>query len=107
MPGGYDNMTLSLVTGNPGYTYMFFNVDLGFLSSFFGPDGTVAPVPSAIAPGDIQDDIFYHDLDTDAGFYSLNNASLTVSAVPVPGALWLFGSGLVAMLGLRRSQNSY
>jgi len=34
-----------------------------------------------------------------AGSYS---ASLDVASVPIPGALWLLGSGLVGMVGVRR-----
>jgi hypothetical protein len=28
-----------------------------------------------------------------------------VSAVPVPGAVWLLGSGLIVLLGIRRPRN--
>ena len=32
------------------------------------------------------------------------DAFADVSAVPIPGAIWLLGSGLVGLMGLRRSR---
>ncbi len=36
------------------------------------------------------------------GFFLYNVDDITTSAVPLPGALWLFGSGLVGLLACRR-----
>ncbi|MCD6185391.1 MAG: VPLPA-CTERM sorting domain-containing protein [Deltaproteobacteria bacterium] len=36
--------------------------------------------------------------------YTLNNSSLNVSAVPIPGAIWLLCSGLIGLLGIRRKR---
>jgi hypothetical protein len=33
---------------------------------------------------------------------SIQDASVEVSAVPIPGAIWLLGSGLIGMAALRR-----
>ena len=43
----------------------------------------------------------------DFGFFNSSQAGVTygkleVNAVPVPGAVWLFGSGLIGLLGFRR-----
>jgi len=35
----------------------------------------------------------------------ISNLSITYSAVPVPAAIWLFGSGLIALAGLFRLKN--
>lgn len=42
------------------------------------------------------------DLETGVKSFSENN--LVVNAVPVPGAVWLFGTGLAGFLGLKRRQ---
>ncbi|MDD2761529.1 MAG: PEP-CTERM sorting domain-containing protein [Methylomonas sp.] len=34
--------------------------------------------------------------------FSLSGNTITVSQVPVPGAIWLFGSALLGFIGLRR-----
>jgi len=36
------------------------------------------------------------------GEASTNNPDIGVDAVPIPGAIWLLGSGLVALVGIRR-----
>jgi hypothetical protein len=40
------------------------------------------------------------------GAIFLDDASLTVTAVPVPAAVWLFGSGLVGLVGVARRRKS-
>jgi hypothetical protein len=34
-----------------------------------------------------------------------NISNITVSSTPIPAAVWLFGSGLMGLMGLRRKQN--
>jgi hypothetical protein len=34
------------------------------------------------------------------------SGTLKTSVVPVPGAVWLFGSGLISLIGLRRKRNA-
>ena len=41
---------------------------------------------------------------TGAVTYTL--AAAAVSEVPLPGALWLFGSGLLALVGIGRRRNA-
>jgi hypothetical protein len=47
------------------------------------------------------------DIPTTSGLLTLNNISYvdfqaTASPVPIPGAVWLLGSGLIGLVGLRR-----
>ncbi|MEO8445527.1 MAG: PEP-CTERM sorting domain-containing protein [Gammaproteobacteria bacterium] len=39
------------------------------------------------------------------GAYPVGTLDITLQAVPVPGALWLFGSGLLGMAGIRRRRD--
>jgi hypothetical protein len=41
-----------------------------------------------------------------AGFNANFNATLSPQPVPVPAAVWLFGSGLLSLVGARRRKNS-
>ena len=40
-----------------------------------------------------------------AGDVTYSLAAAVVSQVPLPGALWLFGSGLLALVGIGRRRN--
>ncbi|MAT66547.1 MAG: hypothetical protein CMN57_13015 [Gammaproteobacteria bacterium] len=44
----------------------------------------------------------YLDPDLNIVTASFNNASVDISAVPVPAAVWLFGSGLIGLAGIAR-----
>jgi hypothetical protein len=41
-------------------------------------------------------------INKNGGYYALAVTPGDISAVPVPGAVWLLGSGLMGVLGLRR-----
>ena len=41
-----------------------------------------------------------------SGIDSLSNPTLSIEAVPVPAAVWLFGSGLVGLIGVARRKKS-
>jgi len=36
--------------------------------------------------------------------YAFDNFSITASTVPIPAAVWLFGSGLLGMIGVARKK---
>jgi hypothetical protein len=40
----------------------------------------------------------------DPSYLALDNVSVTPSAVPVPAAVWLFGSGIAGLMGTRRKK---
>jgi hypothetical protein len=43
--------------------------------------------------------------DMDEKFYAWAVRSGDVATVPLPGAVWLFGSALVGLIGLKRRKN--
>ena len=42
---------------------------------------------------------FFNDFMSDGQFTGIWDTNVTISAVPVPAAAWLFGSGLIALVG--------
>lgn len=43
---------------------------------------------------------------SDFSNFTLNNASVQINAVPIPGALWLLGSGLVGLVVMKRRKKA-
>lgn len=76
-----------------------------FTSDVFGPDG-FADIPESWTEAQQSFEPFTLGEFTFSGFteYSTQNMTITteISAVPVPAAIWLFGSGLLALTGLSR-----
>lgn len=44
--------------------------------------------------------------DTDAGGIGISLRDVSVNAVPVPAAVWLFGSGLIGLIGIARRKKA-
>jgi hypothetical protein len=65
-----------------------------------------AVMPEGTASTRIQLIHILENSTSNAGAIFLDNASLTVTAVPVPAAVWLFGSGLIGLVGVARRRKS-
>jgi len=97
------------------------------IARYFGPGtGNVNFLfetdPVGVDPTGNMDDSVFFFLDTDALFYDQSGQfdllcagtgcvssgynTFAPSAVPVPAAVWLFGSGLIGLLGIARRKNS-
>ena len=71
-------------------------------------DGSVIPdnvPPSSYTP--ILIGLDFDSVGDEVGFVFASVDTLTVSAVPVPAAVWLFGSGLLTLVGLARRRASF
>lgn len=67
----------------------------------FGPGGVVL---YAFNPDDARNLVYtQHESYNGQSFPYNNTQSFYIAAVPLPGAVWLFASGLVALLGARRT----
>lgn len=65
-----------------------------------------AVMPEGTASTRIQLIHILEESTSNAGAIFLDNASLTVTAVPIPAAVWLFGSGLLGLVGVARRRKS-
>ena len=80
--GNFDLAVLSFTALNPGVT----TTDLGFFEN----------QPTWVDENDV-------DLASQPRYIG---ATVTVSAVPVPAAVWLFGSGLIGLVGIARRRKT-
>jgi hypothetical protein len=110
------NLSYSISVGNSTYTEQ----TAGFFESEFtvdDPANVESVVGFSLSIGDL---LSFNDLEVGAanglpmiGSWSATDGitgnvvsgDLTVSAVPVPAAVWLFGSGLVGFAGLNRKKS--
>lgn len=90
---GLDDLTLlSAGFDNPvdtpffGWTYSPQTIDL------FGGTGNVLLISGQRDVGAVDDD----------DYFKISSLTVTTTVVPVPAAIWLFGSGLIALAGLSR-----
>jgi len=108
------NIRLSYDTGSASWIYAGIR------------DGSNQPVPFvSVMTGLITDENLntfniVFTLEQDEDTYSLNpttnqlesqagsviSSSMAISSVPVPAAIWLFGSGLIGLVGIRRRMNT-
>lgn len=97
----FAGVTLSSITGNPNSNHVNPVLDIG--ASALALDGNGNPIIARNAmaniiginlwPGSVSGGT--------ADYYNLvGNSLLSVAAVPVPAAIWLFGSGLLGLIGI-------
>ena len=97
--GAFGTQTLTidgLRDGNPIYT-----VDLGITTTaqLFSPTGWDDIDQFIIYLGDDFIDV---NPSLNRPYWALDNIVLTENPVPVPGAIWLLGSGLIGIVGIRK-----
>jgi len=121
-----DILTINLIdnlTGTPwtGIDFTFLNATIispiditpqtGLVDGIFFDTGAFIPnvttsVSISFSPGSPEIsglDDGSGNINTSLGLYSL---VITPTAVPIPAAVWLFGSGLVALMGIARGKKS-
>jgi hypothetical protein len=119
--GGYIEDGLQITAYKPNVTFPVFSgeqpsfttevIEL-ILNDSTGNAMTNALLPTTIDLSNFDLATIYITASTPPGeefcTYSIDGTitSLTTTVVPIPGALWLLGSGLITFIGLRRKLNS-
>ena len=116
----YENEALTVLKASDGSAFNLGSIDLCELSdyttesysvTFTGLLSSGATVTQTLTlDGTFGIDSFSFDSDFsnltsvswDSGVYGVQFDNINVSAVPVPAAAWLLGSGLLGLFGLRR-----
>ncbi|MDH5514870.1 MAG: hypothetical protein OEY45_06890 [Gammaproteobacteria bacterium] len=91
-------------TETPGYVHDYFWEQT--MGSAVTLSDAYALTPSFIASVAPQILEFRLTVNNDGGSSDSDLVQINVSAVPVPSAFWLFGSGLLGLAGIVRSRNA-
>ena len=117
--GDLTEWSVSVSASGPGSTFTAFeytqsNSTLslfhGDTSFVFNASGRLLLLVGAHKPGELDIDqhtfSFSHVHEQVPGMTRFTNVGQSLSSVPVPPAIWLFGSGLIGLIGLARRRKS-
>jgi len=79
----------------------------GYIHWYYGYDDYlgVPPGQTSLASWNLSDTLnFSGTWSGTPGSFTLTSGTVTASTVPIPGAVWLLGSGIVGLIGLKRRQ---
>jgi hypothetical protein len=91
LSGSFDNWDFLPVSGNESF-------------SGSGPDTKAPELLSALGIPSVEFEFFGFTIETQNG--TVISTDIVNTAVPVPAAVWLFGSGLIGLVGIARRKNS-
>ena len=101
------NNSIELLSGsfNPGWTYTATGISAAF--NGYGVDVKHADLLTALgvpvnAPFEFFGFSVGFDFDGDGNATAISTDIINTSPVPVPAAVWLFGSGLIGLVGIAR-----
>lgn len=112
---------LFLGSGTGNYAYQLTNSGQFGVHTFFDWNGNydipVLFVLQSQEGGNLQTGLQFVSIDSDGSGvpgHAMNNASpytgqtiaISASTVPVPSAVWLFGSGLIGLIGVARRKDN-
>ncbi|MDX2503278.1 MAG: VPLPA-CTERM sorting domain-containing protein [Gammaproteobacteria bacterium] len=103
---GTDSMEIFTSSFDGEFTGLVLSpIDIFFNSDVFGADG-LADIPDSWTDSQLAFDSLFGDQFSKNGVtqFLISNVTMTTefSAVPLPAAAWLFGSGLIGLTGLAR-----
>lgn len=115
---GYSNLAMTVNIGylkgesdSDAIAYILGYVDgapvsrtIDFFSEDY-PDGDPQPYDLSFADGASTLDLTFQFVNYYSGYLMVDDIEITGSPVPVPAAVWLLGSGMVGLVGLRRKQS--
>lgn len=106
--GGWNNPLNPVTNNNPFYVNTTTGVSSGSGMAYLTHDGTV-DTTNFIEFEALAGQVYTIALGGNGvGRWNANAAEykMTISAVPVPGAVWLFGSALAGLVGFKRRRNA-
>ncbi|MDH5571229.1 MAG: PEP-CTERM sorting domain-containing protein [Gammaproteobacteria bacterium] len=87
-----------------------FNTFMGASGNFDIMDISFTAIGAGTSNLVLSESLLWVFADTLGGYYgdqvAFESAAVTVSAVPVPAALWLFGTGLIGLAGVVKRQST-
>jgi hypothetical protein len=97
----YVNSVLTLITNTPTASgFASTDADAAFASTDFSSESIV------LGPGSYSIDIYLAILSPDNPFAGVSVSAIELQSVPVPAAIWLFGSGLLGLIGIARRKKT-
>ena len=103
--GTIDCSVLDLVTttdANGSYLFLGIDIAKSYINSTYRVEIDLATVPSGFI-ATTPTSLFFNSLGSST---PISTADFGFQAVPVPAAAWLFGSGLLGLLGAARSKRA-
>jgi hypothetical protein len=106
---GLLDVSVSLTTIGAGtHNIDFVSADLNGQALTFGPTGfseSGSTVGDLLVTGPLVLTV-HGKSGAGGGDFASYAGTLNLTAVPVPGAIWMFGSGLILLFGVRRSRST-
>jgi hypothetical protein len=111
---GSEGLTFNFTADQSPYTYQATLADLsedpyfGFVFLFLTVSSSTNILGSILGPGSFTFPVeegrlyFANVFGTGGGIVDAGLFGLEIATVPIPGAIWLLGSGLIGIVGIRR-----